>query len=62
METVNYQGTSTISKVGDNAYNVLIQNEKGRVLCFKQGVPFWEAVAEIENRMYVKGELDGTGE
>lgn len=53
-----YTGTSTLSRVGDDEYNLLIQNEKGRVLLFKQGIPFREAVAEIENRMFLKEEED----
>lgn len=53
-----YTGTSTLSRVGDDEYNLLIQNEKGRVLLFKQGIPFREAVAEIENRMYLTEEAD----
>lgn len=50
---MSYQGTCTLSRVGENKYNLLLQDAKGRVLLFKRDIPFHEAVAEIENRMYM---------
>lgn len=55
---MSYRGTSTISCIGDNQYNLLIQDANGRVLLFKSGVSFQETVAEIENRMYLTEETD----
>ena len=54
-----YQETCTLTCVGENSYNLLIQNPKGHVVMYKREVPFWEAVAEIENRMYISEESDG---
>lgn len=51
--------TTTLSKCDDGSFNLLIQDEKGRVVLFKRGIPFREAVCEIEMRMYTKEETDG---
>lgn len=50
--------TTTLSKNEDGSFNLLIQNEKGRILFWKRGIPFREAAYEIENRMYVEEEND----
>lgn len=50
--------TTTLSKNEDGSFNLLIQNERGRIVLWKRGIPFREAVYEIEMRMYAEEEND----
>ena len=48
--------TATLSQNGDKTYNLLIQDEKGRVLVRRQYLSFYDAVRTIDETMQKEDE------